>query len=463
MRKFHKYFRPLYLLFILVVLCPVLKEGMFFDGLSYAAISRNLAEGKGSMWVPFYTQTLHPQFFEHPPLFFWIQSLAFRIFGDSFYVEKLFSLVCVLAILFSMRALLKLVVENKSSVFRLRALEWAAAAYLLSAPVMWGITFNLLDLLLSLLCLLAVYFFVSSLKRKSKLHFMIAFLFVTAAFLCKGPVGLFPLASPALYKIFMTKLARKALPEVFLEFCLLLLTQGLILGIICLNENAFHNLSQYFSQQVGAAISGQIDTLGGTLPILTLHKYLFYACLPGFLLISISVLMYERNLSLTDEEAESGYKLIYFFIALTLVSSLPMAVSHKIREFYLIPSMSFYALAVGLLISRRFSTALKPRARNFFILSKYLSAIALFLTSLYFVFVKEFLRDEVFLKAMRQNGLSQLQGQTLSTCEALAKDYALAAYLQRYHKISLQVSSEEKWTYVGRSCDTKFPFSYGLK
>lgn len=46
---------------------------MFVDGVTYAAIARNLAQGNGSFWSPFYTATLYPQFFEHPPLGFALQ------------------------------------------------------------------------------------------------------------------------------------------------------------------------------------------------------------------------------------------------------------------------------------------------------------------------------------------------------------------------------------------------------
>ena len=64
-------------------------RGMFVDGVTYASIARNLAEGRGSFWSPSYTATLYPQFHEHPPLGFWLQSLWFRVFGDHLFVERL--------------------------------------------------------------------------------------------------------------------------------------------------------------------------------------------------------------------------------------------------------------------------------------------------------------------------------------------------------------------------------------
>ena len=50
-----------------VLLLPLLfTQGMFFDGLTFAAIARNLNEGVGQFWSPQYTPYVHPEYFEHP-------------------------------------------------------------------------------------------------------------------------------------------------------------------------------------------------------------------------------------------------------------------------------------------------------------------------------------------------------------------------------------------------------------
>src|SRR6185295_8024069 len=73
-------------------------RGMFLDGVTYAAIARNLAEGRGRFWEPFYTATIYPAFHEHPPLAFWLQSLWFRVLGDHWYVERLYCLAAAMLI-----------------------------------------------------------------------------------------------------------------------------------------------------------------------------------------------------------------------------------------------------------------------------------------------------------------------------------------------------------------------------
>jgi len=63
------------------------------DGLFYADISRNMSIGLGSFWKPHLTNNIFNVFYEHPPLAFGLQSLFFKFFGDSVYVERLYSIL----------------------------------------------------------------------------------------------------------------------------------------------------------------------------------------------------------------------------------------------------------------------------------------------------------------------------------------------------------------------------------
>jgi 4-amino-4-deoxy-L-arabinose transferase-like glycosyltransferase len=74
-------------LYCLLVLPRLLSYGMFMDGVVYASIARNMAENYGSFWQPYYTATVYSTFYEHPPLGFWLQSWAYRLCGDSVFVE----------------------------------------------------------------------------------------------------------------------------------------------------------------------------------------------------------------------------------------------------------------------------------------------------------------------------------------------------------------------------------------
>ena len=77
--------------FLTFFLSEILEESMFIDGIWYAVIARNLAEGNGSYWFPQFSQTIFSDFHEHPGFVFWLQSYFFKILGDSFWTERIFS------------------------------------------------------------------------------------------------------------------------------------------------------------------------------------------------------------------------------------------------------------------------------------------------------------------------------------------------------------------------------------
>ncbi|MCK7522121.1 MAG: hypothetical protein MZV64_32800 [Ignavibacteriales bacterium] len=38
-----------------------------------------MAEGFGSLWTPYYSDTVYKVFYEQPPFGLWLQSIAFRV------------------------------------------------------------------------------------------------------------------------------------------------------------------------------------------------------------------------------------------------------------------------------------------------------------------------------------------------------------------------------------------------
>lgn len=62
------------------------------DGNIYASLSRNLAFGIGNFWDPSLSEYFGKEFHDHPPLAFGIQALFFKLIGDYFWVEKLYSI-----------------------------------------------------------------------------------------------------------------------------------------------------------------------------------------------------------------------------------------------------------------------------------------------------------------------------------------------------------------------------------
>ena len=86
-------------LYFLLLGYKLLRLGIHGDGVEYASVARNMADGVGTFWKPYLDDTIHPVFHEHPPLVFWIQSHFFKLFGDGPYLEAFYGLWVGLVIL----------------------------------------------------------------------------------------------------------------------------------------------------------------------------------------------------------------------------------------------------------------------------------------------------------------------------------------------------------------------------
>ncbi|UCD81165.1 MAG: hypothetical protein JSW26_06980 [Desulfobacterales bacterium] len=60
------------LIFFVIVSHKLLELGKHGDGIEYASVARNMAEGRGSLWRPYFSDTFGKLYREHPPLIYWI-------------------------------------------------------------------------------------------------------------------------------------------------------------------------------------------------------------------------------------------------------------------------------------------------------------------------------------------------------------------------------------------------------
>src|SRR5690606_8532374 len=87
--------------FLALLLPGLARDGMFMDGQLYSAVAHNQANGYGTFWLPRFSEVGvagMPTFHEHPPLFFGMQAVWFKVFGSAFWVERAYNLVIALGI-----------------------------------------------------------------------------------------------------------------------------------------------------------------------------------------------------------------------------------------------------------------------------------------------------------------------------------------------------------------------------
>ena len=168
------------------------------DGVEYAAVARNMAEDHGTFWKPYLSDTVRPVHHEHPPLIYWLQSLLFRVFGDCFYFEGLYSFAIALATcgvlaLFWNRVRRDFSLPQAGAWWPLLLLTLLAVRHDYSGS-------NRLVITWVVIATLTTYFAYRSIadRERGYLFAVIAGIAVYLGLIAKGPVALFSLAVPAI-------------------------------------------------------------------------------------------------------------------------------------------------------------------------------------------------------------------------------------------------------------------------
>ncbi len=340
MTQTHSNNTPFWLLLIGITLIllsnSLLTEGMFLDGVTYASISRNMAEGQGTFWNPHYTLTLYPEFRQHPPLALGLEALFFKALGDHLWVEKLYS---VLAFLIT-GWLIALIWKRSTNNIRL---AWLPLLFWLAIPIVsWSATNNLLENTMSAFVLLSVYLMIISYQRNHKFWLVLSAVTLLLAFLCKGFTGLFPLVFPILYCAFDSK--RKWIQGP-IDSLILLLSIAVFAGIMFLAfPPSLPYLKDYFQLQV---IGGGLHEATVATRFSIVSDMMQQLLIP--LIIALALVICKAKNKVNNKVFEFPLDKTRFFIFLItgLLGVLPIMVSVKQRDFYMLAAMPFFALACG--------------------------------------------------------------------------------------------------------------------
>ncbi|MBI2418229.1 MAG: glycosyltransferase family 39 protein [Ignavibacteriales bacterium] len=337
-------------LFLVQVLPRLLSYGVFFDGLTYSSLTRNLAEGKGSFLSLYYTDTLYPRFIEHPPLAMFLQSLAFRLFGDAFFIETIYSALLGLITLLLIIRIWKLLQRKDIG------LSGAYAPVLMFAlyPIVsWVYANNMLENTLTIFILLAVYFFIRGMLHtmplKQVVNIIAGTVFLFCAVLVKGPVALFPLVLPLAWYIIYFDIP---LPSAVVYTIVILAALGLLTAFLIFPfREGVQFFKDYFNNQVMRSLSGDREAADSKFVI---FKRFFFESLVSLGVAGILFFIFRGPIKILRN------KTFHFVLIIALCGSLPFGLIPKQMGWYLIPSLPFYAMALDALFSSSF-TALEDK------------------------------------------------------------------------------------------------------
>ena len=323
--------------FFAIIADTLLTTGMFMDGLIYADVANNMARGIGSFWHPSCTLTFHHEFYEHPPLAMWLLSLFFRIFGDGVWVVRLYSMLVT-----ALTALLMLKLWKHLG-FDME-MGWLPLMMWTLVP---AVTLNSHENMLE--CTMAVFVLgaVLAIYKDGYWRMALAGVLLLCAFLTKGFTGLYPFLLP--FILFITRPRNNAFTRSFAHAFHRMLSNTVVMlaafgagfALICvLSNDAWTYLTTYFSHQVSGTINDAV--VDSRFWIL---KKFFEETVILWVLVLFGIVREIRRCKADPCMAPNLPQLP--LVLLTLSGVIPIMVSMKQRDFYILTVYPFLAVSVS--------------------------------------------------------------------------------------------------------------------
>lgn len=410
----------------------LIKQGMFNDAVLYTSVSLNLSKGIGSFWFTYFDEWNIigiSSFHEQPPLVFGIQSLFFRFIGDSIYVERIYTFLCMIITAFLIHKLWKLVTK---SLLEYYGMSYLAILLWISIPVcFWSYSNNMHENTMGIFIALSVYLILKALQigKHQYGYFLVAACSIACAFLCKGFPGLFPIGIPFMYFLCFDKISFKQSMLYTIIILVVLVSIGVLL--YCYSP-AKASLSIYLFQRAFARIN---DAPSVDSRFFILGR-LLSELLPALIVTAIALfLSYKKQLLY---KVKTVQKISLFFLVLGCCGSLPLMLTKVQNGFYFVAALPYFGISLALLIVPLFKQLLEniSEKRVQFL---YMSSIILFLAVLVFSFLQKgkYGRDKLMLQDLEIIANALPSGTRFSTSPITYENWILNGYLVRLHSMSI--------------------------
>jgi 4-amino-4-deoxy-L-arabinose transferase-like glycosyltransferase len=421
-------------LFLLVSGQQLFAKTMFMDGLYYATIARNLAVQKGDIWHLFFSETVFHEFHEHPPLAMWLQSWYFKLFGTSWWVDKIYSVSTYIFIGMGIRLCWKNICQNMETV-------WCVMLLWLFVPaVFWAVGNNLLENTLTIFTTFSIAFNLMSIQKQKVIFIFLAGLFLFFAFLTKGFVALFPLLFFFFYWCIFKSISFLRMLQLSALYFIGFLVPLILLLIF--NSEALEFFQKYFSIQVLNSLKNVVTVNSRFFIIKRLASELI---VPFVLLTIVSITLYKYRRVLKPSSEQK--KWAYLFLCLGMTAVLPIMISMKQSGFYILASYPLFAIAFALF----FQPYLKKI--NELLVSKKgfrMSAIILFIAGMVYSLNSwnHYGKDAEKVKDIELILNTITPGQTINISMEMNEDWALFAYFYRFGFVSLKATDQPSLAYL---------------
>ena len=423
----------------------LLSHGMFMDGVVYASVSRNMALGEGQFWFPYYTETLYPVFYENPPLVFWLQSLCFRAFGTSVFVERFYSVFTIILTGF-------LIVKIWKEITKETVTAWFPLFLFVMFPIItWTAMNNMLENTMTVFVCSAAFFYLAGVRKRKYYFTVISGLLLCLAVLSKGVVACFLWTFPFWIWLFSKKISfRQAVTDtltlVFFTFIPLVL-------FYVFSPDAKQFFDNYLSIQLFPSLSGERETVDTRFHILNkLFENIIVTII--LLLPLLIVLIAKKKVNLLKKHRRSSF----LFFALSLCGILPVMLSLKQSGFYIVPAYPFLVIAFALPFQPFIKNLMEKinTASKGFLIFKIVSFSLLFAVLVFsFSQKNKFARGQEELETVFLCSKYVPQYTTISIEWDIRSRYNFYGYFARYQHISLDPNHAHRYYLHDKSLSSK--------
>lgn len=411
-------------------------QGMFMDGTIYASVSRNWGLFGDDFWSFKFSDTDTTAFFEHPPLVFWLQGMMFNMFGDSIYIERIYSL---LMFLFSSVLIVKIWKQlTKSYDYGwMPLLLWITVG-----NVPWVVSNNMLENTLTVFILLSLLFYLKSRDSGRFVFIILSGISLFLGFMTKGVVSLYLWSAPLFYWLFVE---RKEFAKTVVDTVLMVVATVLpFMMLFYSDENARFFFEHYFNKQLIGSIEN-VQTVNSRFEIIWM--FVQQILVPG-VIIGITLMFASRKIQVKKYLVQTN--VLWFTIAVSLSGILPIMISLKQRSFYIVSVYPILFIGISFLAYPIVKEFFKSINLNFKF-NKYISVvlIALLTSSVIFMFLRigRIDRDKGVVEDCKTITKIAGRGSTISICPEMYQDWGLHAYFMRYGEISLEQRENIKCDY----------------
>jgi len=449
LRKNYPFWLFTFSVLILLTVPKLIQDGMFLDGMLYTCVSHNLSNGIGSFWAPQFSPSYFNSgsslFYEHPPLVFGIQSLFFKLLGDSMYVERFYTFLTMCISAFLIHILWCTIFKNEEAI---KKISWLPILFWITIPSSsWSFSNNMMENTMGMFDLAAVIIIFKALEsKKNEIGLLVlSGVFVFFSTMSKGVPGLFPIALPFLYWIIFRK---KSILAVFFQTLLILSIPAVFYFILFKLPQSKECLSFYFTKRLLGRINDN-PTVGSRFYIL---KRLFFELIPQILFTFIIILV--TKLKKANVPINSNVTTSALFFSVGLAASVPMMFTMVQRGFYLVPSFPYFAIGFSILIAPIFLVfkerlmSAPPKFKFFKILS-----LLLFVFAISFSLMQKgkTVRDRDILHDVHAIGNTIPSKSAITINRDIANTNVLECYFIRYYNISLHIDKPKDYLMVKKT------------